>query len=120
MQRGRRQRRLPRPHIWAGPWPANRSVVQRQSAAADGSLVLSVVNSGEPIPPAALERLFEPFERGAVRAHQQGLGLYIAAEIARAHGWTLEVESSPEETRFTFRLPMTPEVFATAGPPSRE
>ncbi|HEY0569387.1 MAG TPA: ATP-binding protein, partial [Xanthobacteraceae bacterium] len=61
-----------------------------------------------PIPPAAVERLFQPFSRGAVRPNQQGLGLglYIAAEIARAHDGTLEVASSAEETRFTFRMPL--------------
>ena len=68
---------------------------------------LSVANAGDPIPPAALERLFQPFSRGAVRPNQQGLGLglYIAAEIARAHDGTLDVASSAEETRFTFRMP---------------
>jgi signal transduction histidine kinase len=72
------------------------------------AFTLFVANAGEPIPPAALERLFQPFTRGAVRPNQQGLGLglYIAAEIARAHGGTLDVTSSPEETRFTFRMPL--------------
>ena len=59
------------------------------------------------IPPAAMEKLFQPFERGAVRPNQQGLGLglYIASEIARAHEGTLEVTSSPQQTCFTFRMP---------------
>ena len=35
-----------------------------------------------------------------------GLGLYIAHEIARAHGGTLNVTSTQEETRFTFRMPL--------------
>jgi len=92
-----------------------------RAAIDDGAFLLSVANSGEPIPPAAMARLFEPFERGAVRPSAQGLGLglYIAAEIARAHGGTLDVESSSAQTKFTFRLPMTPEASATAGPPSR-
>ncbi len=71
---------------------------------------LSVSNAGEPIPPAALERLFQPFTRGAVRPSQQGLGLglYIASEIARAHGGALDVVSTADETRFTFRMPLVP------------
>jgi sigma-B regulation protein RsbU (phosphoserine phosphatase) len=74
----------------------------------EGAFHLSVSNAGEPIPPAALEHLFHPFFRGAVRPGQQGLGLglYIASEIARAHGGTLDVVSSPAETRFTFRIPL--------------
>jgi signal transduction histidine kinase len=35
-----------------------------------------------------------------------GLGLYIASEIARAHGGRLDLISSPQETRFTFRMPL--------------
>ena len=73
-----------------------------------GTLELSVSNAGEPITAAALERLFQPFARGDVRPNQQGLGLglYIASEIARAHGGTVEVASNDEETRFTFRMPL--------------
>jgi signal transduction histidine kinase len=69
---------------------------------------LSVANSGDPIPQAARERLFQPFARGAVRPTQQGLGLglFIASEVARAHGGTLDVASSEAETRFTFRMPL--------------
>ena len=72
------------------------------------SLEVSVSNSGQPIPVAALKRLFEPFERGAVKPSHQGLGLglYIASQIANAHGGTLTTTSSPEETRFTFRMPL--------------
>jgi signal transduction histidine kinase len=31
--------------------------------------------------------------------------LYIAAEISRAHGGTLTVTSTSEETRFTLKFP---------------
>ena len=78
-------------------------------ATADGgALVVRVSNGGLPIPPAALPKLFLPFERGAVRAnrHGLGLGLYISSEIARAHGGRLEVESGDLETAFTFRMPL--------------
>lgn len=73
----------------------------------DGFFELSVINSGEPIPQAMMEKLFQPFFRATVRRSQQGLGLglYIASEIARAHGGTLEVSSATEETSFTFRMP---------------
>ena len=74
----------------------------------DGAFELSVANSGEPIPCDAMERLFQPFHRiSAQDTHQGlGLGLYIASEIARAHDGTIDVTSSPEETRFTLRMPL--------------
>jgi signal transduction histidine kinase len=69
---------------------------------------LSVSNGGDPMAPVVLERIFQPFSRGAARAGQQGLGLglFIAAEIARAHGGTLGVTSTVEETCFSFRMPL--------------
>ena len=67
---------------------------------------LSVANSGPAIPAGAREKLFEPFVRGNDAGPTGlGLGLYIASEVARAHGGTLTVASSAKETRFTFRLP---------------
>jgi signal transduction histidine kinase len=49
-----------------------------------------------------MERLFFPFSRGEVRPSQQGLGLglYIASEIAKAHGGTLDVISTPPVDMF--------------------
>jgi signal transduction histidine kinase len=79
----------------------------RVRAASDADMFeLSVANGGDPIPQAALERLFQPFQRGEARGNQQGLGLglFIASEIARAHGGTLDVVSTAEETRFRFRM----------------
>ena len=76
----------------------------------DDGFELWVANAGEPIASATMERLFHPFYRGEVRASQQGLGLglYIASQIARAHGGSLAVESTPAETRFSFRMPTRP------------
>lgn len=78
----------------------------------DDMFELTVANAGDPIPPATLERLFQPFFRGGAPSSQRGLGqrglglgLYIAFEIARAHGGTLQAASSPQETVFTFRMP---------------
>jgi len=81
--------------------------IRVQAATFGSSLELSVANLGDPIPPAAMDKLFQPFYRGQVRASLQGLGLgmFIASEIAKAHGGTLEVDSSTKETRFTFQMP---------------
>ncbi|MDB5466081.1 MAG: histidine kinase [Phenylobacterium sp.] len=80
-----------------------------QASTEGGRFVLSVTNGGPPIPASAMARLFEPFSRPSGRASQQGLGLglYIAAEIARAHGGVLDVASDAAETRFTFSTPLT-------------
>lgn len=74
----------------------------------NGVFELSVTNAGDPIPPATMAQLFQPFFRGTVKKSLQGLGLglFIASEIARAHGGTLDVTSVDDETRFSFRMPI--------------
>jgi sigma-B regulation protein RsbU (phosphoserine phosphatase) len=79
----------------------------RCSASDDGTTFrLAVANSGAPIPCAAMERLFAPFARGEDPSDRQGLGLglYIASEIAKAHGGRIDVTSDALETRFTFSM----------------
>lgn len=73
-----------------------------------GSFELTVANAGDPIPAAVQESIFQPFSRGTHQPNGQGLGLglYIAQQIAEAHKGTLNVVSTPEETRFTFRMPL--------------
>jgi sigma-B regulation protein RsbU (phosphoserine phosphatase) len=81
----------------------------RIHAAIDGAeLELWIANRGQPIAPATMERLFQPFFRGEVRPSQQGLGLglHIASEIAKAHGGRIEVASTSAEIRFTFQMPL--------------
>ena len=77
------------------------------ATSANGRFELSVANASAPIPAAVLNRLFEPFSRGGADNHQQGigLGLYIASQIAKSHGGTLEVISTEQETTFTFAMP---------------
>jgi signal transduction histidine kinase len=79
--------------------------------------VLSVTNQGVPIPPDTVPRLFQPFSRGSVKGPEGGLGLglYIASEIARSHGGSLDVVSSPEGTTFSFILPLGTSKTATGN-----
>jgi signal transduction histidine kinase len=74
-----------------------------------GTFELAVANSGAMIPASMLDKLFQPFVRAAAQPEQQGLGLglYIASEIAKAHGGTLTVTSTAVETRFTFKMPVS-------------
>jgi signal transduction histidine kinase len=78
-----------------------------EAAVEHGNFRLSVTNRGAPIPEAAKASLFQPFFRQAAPKPDQGLGLglYIVAEIASAHGGTIDVDSTPERTRFTFTMP---------------
>lgn len=67
---------------------------------------ISVVNDGEPIPESLQKILFTPFKRESNRPSKNGLGLglYIADQIALAHGGTLNFTSDEVETRFTFTM----------------
>jgi len=80
--------------------------VRVSATTSGGHLTICVANAGDPIPAAAMQHIFQPFYRSAVQQNREGLGLglYIAHEIATAHGGTLAVESTKEETKFTFRM----------------
>ena len=90
---------------------AENEPVRMRAATAKDQFELSIANAGSPIAEEMAARLFEPFFRGEVRKTQQGLGLglHIAAEIAKAHSGTITVASTPEVTRFTFVMPMQPD-----------
>src|SRR5213593_2245082 len=70
--------------------------VRVEAAAADGSVVVSVSDTGGGIPPDQQERIFERFvqsgEGGTVGA--AGLGLSIVRDIVQAHGGRIHVEST--------------------------
>ncbi|MNE37028.1 Sensor protein TorS [compost metagenome] len=56
-----------------------------------------------------MAQLFRPFShaRGGTPQRGLGLGLYIANQIALAHGGRMEVVSTAETgTLFSFRLPL--------------
>lgn len=66
---------------------------------------LSVTNEGSPLPAEIAHELFLPFSQPAARKGL-GLGLYIASEIARAHGGTLELAPGEPGTSVIFRMPL--------------
>jgi two-component system sensor histidine kinase KdpD len=74
-------------------------------------LIVRVVDRGPGIPPAQLERVFEPFYRAgtAQGGHRgSGLGLAIARGFTEANGGSLHAESLPGQgTSFVFELPLS-------------
>lgn len=75
--------------------------------AASHRLTLDVHNAGC-IAPERLGTIFSPFsrEQGELPRPGLGLGIYIASEIAKSHGGTLDVRSSESDgTMFTFQMP---------------
>jgi signal transduction histidine kinase len=77
----------------------------------DGSrAVLQVADTGIGIPADELPRIFDRFWRGraAAQTSGSGIGLAVAAELARAHGGTLTAASQPGEgTRLILTLPLS-------------
>jgi len=85
------------------------SSIEVTLGATDARACLSVSDHGIGIPPEDQQRVFEPFQRaGNVERSVVGigLGLYIASEIVRAHGGTLELRSEVGAgSTFTVTLP---------------
>ncbi|MFC0199691.1 GAF domain-containing sensor histidine kinase [Paracoccus rhizosphaerae] len=81
--------------------------IRVSACVADDSFTLQVANKGEAISEDRLASLFLPFKKGSDTSRREGLGLglYIAAEIAKAHGGKVTVVSDQEKTVFTFKMP---------------
>jgi hypothetical protein len=85
-----------------------------------GDAVMSVADTGEGIPPEAIDSVFDRFYRAdAARQRDDrqgaGLGLAIARGLAQAHGGDISVVSRPGDgTVFTVRLPRDAGVVSPA------
>ncbi|ASW03444.1 sensor histidine kinase [Paraburkholderia aromaticivorans] len=70
-----------------------------------------VRNQGPAIDRTTMQRIFDPLQRGLNQQGSNnadgnlGLGLYIAREIAKAHGGEIEAQSDDAETVFAVHLP---------------
>jgi len=68
---------------------------------------VSIVNHGPQIPPEQMKRLYDKFWQGdpSRAAEGTGIGLSIVKKVVDLHNGQIAVESTPEETIFTVRLP---------------
>jgi two-component system, OmpR family, sensor histidine kinase KdpD len=82
----------------------------RADTASGDRAIVRIVDRGPGIPPAQLERVFEPFYRAGTPAsgHRgSGLGLAIARGFTEANAGSLHVESLPGQgATFVFELPL--------------
>ncbi len=97
--------------------------VSVRARAVRGLVIVRIVDRGPGIPPAQLERVFEPFYRAgsASGGHRgSGLGLAIARGFTQASAGSLHVESLPGQgASFVFELPLHEEAGgAGAEPPA--
>lgn len=73
----------------------------------DAALSVSIVNSGQEIPPESLERIFQKFYQ-ADESHAtegNGIGLAVVQKIVALHRGRVEVDSREGRTAFTVVLP---------------
>ncbi len=73
-------------------------------------VVVAVTNRGAVIAPEVLARIFDPFARAVLeqtRMRGLGLGLYLVAQIARAHGGVARATSTAAGTTIFVEWPRT-------------
>ena len=76
-----------------------------KSAVVDGTLELSVADTGPGIPPENMARIFEPLF--STKSFGAGLGLSTVKQIVVQHGGTIDIDSERGAgTRVTIRLPV--------------
>ena len=82
-----------------------RPQLQVSSRLVDDVIEVRVRDNGTGIDPASLDRIFDPFFTTRAGKLGAGLGLYIAADVARESGGELTVESQPGSyAEFLFTL----------------
>lgn len=73
----------------------------------DADVTLTVSDRGPGIPPEHHDKLFTRFGTvpGDPRQQGSGLGLYLSRRLVEAHGGRIWLDTSPESTTFSVRLP---------------
>jgi signal transduction histidine kinase len=86
------------------------SVHMQDDAICGTKVRIDVRDQGKGIAPDFIDRIFEPYERGAKSGEPKGLGLglYISRQLASSHGGELTVQSTPGQgATFSLLLPCT-------------
>jgi two-component system heavy metal sensor histidine kinase CusS len=82
--------------------------IEVRIAVMDGTTTLAVENSGEPVPPEHLSRIFDRFYRADPSRHGggegAGLGLAITRSIILAHGGQISARATEDGVSFELRL----------------
>ncbi len=65
---------------------------------------MRIRNAGEPIPPEAIQQVFDPFY--TTKNQGTGIGLAISKKIIEAHHGTISAQSGQDGTVFTVRIPV--------------
>jgi signal transduction histidine kinase len=93
--------------------------IQVTTETSGGHAVLTVANSGQVVPPAEVDRLFQPFQRFGPRLARRdgghGLGLSIVRAIATAHAAAIGARARPGgglAVDVTFPAPLGPRIQA--------
>jgi len=71
--------------------------------------IIEVRDNGQGITPEVLGHIFEPFFRGTPSRQEPGMGIGLPTvkTLVEAHGWTIGARSSPGETVFSIRIPLS-------------
>ena len=95
--------------------PEGGEIKIRGAVAADGTIVVSISDSGVGIPESALPHIFRPFFT-TKQKKGMGLGLSICERIVRGHGGHIAVESRPGKgTTFHLHFPIAEENYERAS-----
>ncbi len=84
----------------------NRGILTIDAREENGSILVSITDSGEGIPEDVKAKIFQPFFTTKPPGEGSGLGLDIVRKIVEKHRGMIDFESIPGQTTFTVSLPI--------------